>query len=325
MSAPQTLIHWTDFESPDEKVRNAEHSLSILCATVWPGSSAVVQHVSGGLSNHSFLVAIENGRYFVQIQEPSANGSTLSMCREGQVAWAIRAHDLRIGPRLVSCGHTNGHDYLVTDFVPSTTLKRSDGAFPSGALGLLGESLRTLHESAPIPGPFSWAADAVSGVRRFCAEVERSSPEVIRCIELSLELADNAEAVRGPYTKSPCHADLLPENILWDGTAIQLIDWEYSGMGDPLFDLADFCAKAELSVSDAKQVVSGWGGRFDEIYPVLRAYLPISLMREAMWAYRAHDVRWRTDVDYITYARDRVRVTQKILASSYWPFGRMTR
>lgn len=37
----------------------------------------------------------------------------------------------------------------------------------------------------------------------------------------------------------PCHNDLVAENFLKaeDGT-IYLIDWEYSGMNDPMWDIA---------------------------------------------------------------------------------------
>lgn len=35
-----------------------------------------------------------------------------------------------------------------------------------------------------------------------------------------------------------CHNDLNPKNVLMDEQRIWLIDWEYTGVGDPFFDLA---------------------------------------------------------------------------------------
>ncbi len=45
----------------------------------------------------------------------------------------------------------------------------------------------------------------------------------------------------------PCHNDLVPENILLQGDKLYFIDWEYSGMNDPLFDVAAFLLEARLS------------------------------------------------------------------------------
>lgn len=40
--------------------------------------------------------------------------------------------------------------------------------------------------------------------------------------------------------KVACHNDLVPENILVTPRGLTLIDWEYSGMNDPAWDLAAF-------------------------------------------------------------------------------------
>jgi thiamine kinase-like enzyme len=44
-----------------------------------------------------------------------------------------------------------------------------------------------------------------------------------------------------------CHNDLVPENILIIDGRIQLIDWEYSGMNDPAWDVASFLLESEFS------------------------------------------------------------------------------
>lgn len=52
------------------------------------------------------------------------------------------------------------------------------------------------------------------------------------------------------YPLSPCHNDLVPENILIKGSKAFFIDWEYSGMNHYLFDIAAFFLEARLSIED---------------------------------------------------------------------------
>src|SRR3546814_1214018 len=42
-----------------------------------------------------------------------------------------------------------------------------------------------------------------------------------------------------PLPLAPCHCDPLCENFLDDGRRLWIVDWEYSGMNDPLWDLGD--------------------------------------------------------------------------------------
>jgi thiamine kinase-like enzyme len=47
-----------------------------------------------------------------------------------------------------------------------------------------------------------------------------------------------------------CHNDLVPENILEVEGRLQLIDWEYSGMNDPAWDIASFLLESEFDASE---------------------------------------------------------------------------
>ena len=44
----------------------------------------------------------------------------------------------------------------------------------------------------------------------------------------------------------PCHNDLLTANFLDDGERLRILDWEYAGMGDRFFDLANFASHHDL-------------------------------------------------------------------------------
>jgi thiamine kinase-like enzyme len=48
-------------------------------------------------------------------------------------------------------------------------------------------------------------------------------------------------------THFPVHGDPTPGNWIDAGSHLVLIDWEYSGMGDPLWDLAEFSVTASLT------------------------------------------------------------------------------
>ena len=55
------------------------------------------------------------------------------------------------------------------------------------------------------------------------------------------ECADEtAMQLRKGSTPSLCHNDVHHLNIV-DGASLRLIDWEYAGVGEPLFDLASLC------------------------------------------------------------------------------------
>lgn len=60
-----------------------------------------------------------------------------------------------------------------------------------------------------------------------------------------------AEPVKLALKKSavalaPCHCDPLCENFLDDGQIMWIVDWEYSGMNDPYWDLGDLSVEGEF-------------------------------------------------------------------------------
>jgi thiamine kinase-like enzyme len=42
-----------------------------------------------------------------------------------------------------------------------------------------------------------------------------------------------------PVTLAPCHCDPLCQNFIDTGTRMWIVDWEYSDMNDPLWELGD--------------------------------------------------------------------------------------
>ncbi|MEM7562503.1 MAG: choline/ethanolamine kinase family protein [Pseudomonadota bacterium] len=51
------------------------------------------------------------------------------------------------------------------------------------------------------------------------------------------------------------HIDLILENLLWSEQQLWLIDWEFSAMASPYWDLASLCNAADLDAKQARELL----------------------------------------------------------------------
>ncbi len=116
--------------------------------------------------------------------------------------------------------------------------------------------------------------------------------------------ADRVARALGPFVPVLCHNDLLAANFLDDGNAIWLVDWEYAGIGHPLFDLANLAANGNFSQRDEVELLRCYQGS-DAVDPhrlrELRMFRRVSLIREVLWAL-IQTVASDIEFDYHEYA-----------------------
>ena len=98
------------------------------------------------------------------------------------------------------------------------------------------------------------------------------------------ETATLVARARGPVPERPCHNDLLTANFIDDGRRIRIVDWEYAGMGDVFFDLANFAVNNGLSTGETTAFMRTY---FGDVRPEHERALTLmrfmSDFREAMW------------------------------------------
>ncbi len=61
-----------------------------------------------------------------------------------------------------------------------------------------------------------------------------------------------------PNPLAPCHCDPLCENFLDDGTRMWIVDWEYSGMNDPIWDLGDLSVEAGFGPAQDREMMEAY-------------------------------------------------------------------
>jgi thiamine kinase-like enzyme len=266
----------------------------------------------GGITNENFLVEVEgtDSRYVARL--PGKDTHLLGIDRDAEVAATRAAAAVGVGPEVVA--FLREHTILVTRFIDGRPLRSDDLANPD-VIGRLGRALRILHAGPAIPGSFDPIATATT-------YLERARERGIAGTTLQREARVVAHRIAAaPALKTldaaPCHNDLLAANLIDDGEAIRIVDWEYAAMGDPRFDLANLAANNELDDDRLRALVEAHDGvpadrrRLGE----LRLLRVVSDFREAAWGVLQQAISG-LDTDFVAYAD---RHFERMLAAASTP------
>lgn len=87
-----------------------------------------------------------------------------------------------------------------------------------------------------------------------------------------------------------CHNDLNPKNILMDNEQLWFIDWEYCGVGDPLFDLAVVAKSHNLDERQTMLLLSEYDVNlsYAEALGAMSEYKKAYAVREMAWLLLKH-------------------------------------
>ena len=127
------------------------------------------------------------------------------------------------------------------------SLTMSEAAFKDLArVERAAHAFRRMHRfSEPFAGRF----DVFAQIDEYLALLRRNDAKIPDGYEALQKEADAARLVLGerPAALAPCHNDPLAENFLDAPERMFLVDWEYAGMNDPMWDLGDLSVEAGFS------------------------------------------------------------------------------
>ena len=247
---------------------------SAAVARFWPGRDAQFEELGGGITNRNYKVVVDGSAYVLRMG--GAKTSLLGIDRAVEHAAGVRAFEVGIGPEVV--GFVPDEGWLVCCFIDGRPIEVEEMRRPS-TLGRVARALRSFHDGAPIPGRF----DAWGVVDAYRTMAEAHGVGIPAEFEPVRSLATRIQDARGPQPPVPCHNDLLNANFLDDGS-VRIVDWEYAGMGDRFFDLANFSVNHEFSVDDDRALLGAYFGETRERdLAALRLMRFMSDFREAMW------------------------------------------
>jgi thiamine kinase-like enzyme len=269
-----------------------------VTALLGPREGSVIQ-LEGGITNRNFRVKFGGTDYVVRL--PGKRTEILGINRTAECIANKAAAGMGFAPGVAAMFEEP--PCLVTLFIDGREMQPEELREPA-VLSQIGRDLRRFHESGTeLPTGF----DSFRLVEEYAESGREHGSEPPEGYDEALEVAHRIEkAVRDQPTHEtvPAHNDLLTANFLLDGDRIQLIDWEYAGMGDRWFDLGNFAVNNELDDEQEEQLLEAYFGEppDERRRATLKLFRFMSDFREAMWGVVQRGVS-ELDFDYGDYTK----------------------
>jgi len=260
--SPDLLVRARSAAEPALRAMLAAHPATAMLASV------PLLPVLGGLSNLCWRAAAGGRSHFIRLAPQATEDLGAdhgNECRVLDVACAAG-----LAPRIVRCD--TGSRLLVTEWIDGaeegSPLPRTQ-AFTTAA-----RALAKLHD-IPVPPDLR-----IVDFTRQARELRAALPPLSRYQGLD----DVAMVVLGTLQDGTarqvlCHHDLNPLNLLFDrGGRLWLVDWEYAGLGDPVFDLASYASQHGLGTRQLARFAAAYAGAGGRAVDAGR-------LRQATWAF----------------------------------------
>ncbi|MCW3000315.1 MAG: phosphotransferase [Solirubrobacterales bacterium] len=264
--------------------------------------------LQGGMTNRNVCVSFAGTQVVVRLC--GKRTAALGIDRVTEELATRQAARLGIGPAVVT--RLQDEDVLVCVHLPGRPLTGEQLREPDRLVRVAG-ALRAFHESPSLPTRFA----VVALCHRQAAAAPAQAADLNGVLALASRI-DTALAGHREHVPVPCHNDLLAANFIEHDGTLSLLDWEYAGMNDRFFDLANLAANNELTPADQQVLLDAYfgadGGATQRRRAALALMLIVSDLREALWGITQRTLS-DLDVDYGRYAGDHLARLRRRLAS----------
>jgi thiamine kinase-like enzyme len=260
----------------------------------WHGYRLRAEPLAGGLTNLNFRISGPPQEYVLRI---TGDAEMLGADREAEYAATVMAGGLGIGPEVLA--YLPAEKILITRFLHGQGLPVEQMRTPE-MIARVAVLLRRLHAAPPIQSSFS----AFGIVEMYRDNAARLGVPLPRQWGYSWLRASEMHTALDAHAPHPvlCHNDLLNANFLDEDGRLRIVDWEYAGMGDAFFDLANFSTNHDLVEEDDRLLLRCYFGEVrEQDFARLRLMRIMSDFREAMWGVVQQGLK-TTDADYVAYA-----------------------
>lgn len=255
------------------------------------------------LTNRNFKLILGDEQFVLRI--PGA-GTASYIDRTAEANNARLAASIGIAPEVLHADSDSG--LMVTRFVPAGAPLGVVDLQQRETLRRAVELLKRLHESRLA---FMGRMELFPKLDQYIAlAAGKGWPQGLDLTPFRRNAAAERQALETDTAWAPCHIDPVPHNFVLGrpvgGTSLFLLDWEYSAMCDPIWDLAALSIEARLDEPGDRFILDVYFGaaspRHARRFVVYKSLLNLLA---AAWSV-VQLVDGNPSTDFAAYARDRL-------------------
>jgi thiamine kinase-like enzyme len=264
----------------------------------------------GGLTNLNFLVEHGGGKYVMRL--PGA-GTSEYIDRAAESVAARSAAAANVNADVVFFDDTDG--LMATRYIENSTTMDAELFRELDAVARAGVAFRSLHDNA---APFATDFLLFPMIDEYKALLAAKGATLPDGYDATQQRADTVRAAleSRPAALVPSHCDPLCENFLDTGERMYIIDYEYSGNNDPMWDLGDLSVEAGFDDAQDRALMRAYFGGEPPAQQVARMvmYKALCDLLWTLWGVIQH-VNDNPAEDFWAYAVGRFERCQRLMAS----------
>ncbi len=259
----------------------------------------------GGMTNKNYKVQIDDEFYVLRVP---GNGTEEMISRSDEIKNAVYANKIGVDAKLIYFNEETG--VKVSEFIENAETLSPKSAKKQSIMEKVTDILRKLHN-------FDLEMDNDFDIYE---KIEKYENLLIKAkgknFEDYYEVKDKVIYLKNIMNELdvklvPCHNDMVAENFIKSGERIYLIDWEYGGMNDPMWDLAAYSLENELSEDQEELFLKLYfKGNVEEKYK--KRILINKIYQDFLWSTWTNIKEAKGD-DFGTYGIDRYNRAKKNL------------
>lgn len=264
---------------------------------LWLGKQIRVRRLLGGGTNDNFLVSVGRKRYVARFQGISQK-KFLGLNRPREIYNTNIAHRLGVGPKIVA--YYPSRRLLLVQYQEGRVLQPAQ-LRQSLVLRRVVNMLKRLHAGPEFAGRFS----VKSSIEHFWLIARNDKKKLPNAHQNDLSRYRRCLKIisQRKVSPRPCHVDLVAINIIRSNNRLVFIDWDYSAMADPLFELAFMSGWSRFNVANDRQMLKQYFGSVSEVLLLqFMAMKALVHLREAVWA-MVQQGRSTVPFNYAAYAK----------------------
>ena len=257
-----------------------------------------IKAIKGGLTNQNFLVQENSKKFFVRLGDdmPEHNVS-----RSKELIASNAAAEIGLSPAVIY----NTKGVLILEYIEGAMLSTDSIVDKLESIISL---IKKIHSemSKKLYG-HSVNFGAFDAIKRYAKLLKNHKSSYTQLLPSLLFQVDKLEINTSPYDIVFCHNDLIFTNFLDDEDRLWIVDWEYSGFNNPLFDLGDFASHCNFSENKEIFLLENYFEKKinEKLLLEFNSFKCAAILREAMWSMVA-ELTSKIDFNFLIYTQEKL-------------------